>query len=133
MLYEIAHIKQWPGEPVRRWFTDDYFDLVVWFDPCGGVIRFQLSYDKRRYQRALTWETATGYMHSRVEDGEERPGRLKSSPVLLVEGEFDKRLIADRFQRSCADLQEDTAVFIYDRILAYPEPSFKEDARKSIR
>jgi len=30
MLCEIKNVKQYDGEPQRRWFVDDYFDLIVW-------------------------------------------------------------------------------------------------------
>ena len=31
MLTEIQNARQIAGEGVRRWFTDDYFDLIVWY------------------------------------------------------------------------------------------------------
>ena len=32
MLSEDSHVRQPEGEPPRRWFSDDYFDLIVWLD-----------------------------------------------------------------------------------------------------
>jgi len=32
MLEESEYVRQVKGEPKRRWFSDDYFDLIVWVD-----------------------------------------------------------------------------------------------------
>jgi len=31
MLSEIEHTRQIPNEGYRRWFTDESFDLIVWY------------------------------------------------------------------------------------------------------
>ncbi len=60
MLRELADVRQIPGEPRRRWFADDYFDLIVWFDKRGQIIGFQLCYDLPRDEHALTWHEEHG-------------------------------------------------------------------------
>jgi hypothetical protein len=30
MLRELSHVRQALEEPRRRWFADDFFDLIVW-------------------------------------------------------------------------------------------------------
>jgi hypothetical protein len=30
MLRELSHVRQALEEPSRRWFADDFFDLIVW-------------------------------------------------------------------------------------------------------
>jgi hypothetical protein len=100
MLTEIAHARQIAGEGHRRWFTDKYFELIVWYDRAGGsVTGFQLCYDKTGSERALTWRAGRGYLHERVDDGE-GPGTFKMSPVLLPDGLFDSRGVAERFRRA---------------------------------
>ena len=32
MLSEDTHVRQIEGEPKRRWFSDYYFDLIVWLE-----------------------------------------------------------------------------------------------------
>jgi len=71
------YVRQKKGEPHRRWFADEYFDLLVWEDETGEIVGFELSYDKNRDQRALTWEKQKGYHHFKVDDGESRPGKFK--------------------------------------------------------
>ena len=46
MLSEIKNARQVPGEGKRRWFRDDDFDLIIWYDDSDTVFGFQLCYDK---------------------------------------------------------------------------------------
>ena len=32
MLVEYRNVRQIRGEGHRRWFSDEYFDLIVWYD-----------------------------------------------------------------------------------------------------
>jgi hypothetical protein len=38
-----------------RWFKDDYFDLIVWFDTHRRVSGLQLCCDMQGIESALTW------------------------------------------------------------------------------
>lgn len=98
------HVKQNPGEPHRRWFEDDYFDLIVWEDEKFAIIGFQLCYDKLHNQHAITWTEKTGFMHNKVDDGENKPGKYKSTPILVADGIFDHETIAETFKRNSVDL-----------------------------
>ncbi|MDQ3585182.1 MAG: hypothetical protein M3407_05355 [Acidobacteriota bacterium] len=68
MLRELRFITPDRGL-TRRWFVDDYFDLIVWHDARREIVRFQLCYDKRRDERALTWQQDAGFAHERVDEG----------------------------------------------------------------
>ena len=54
MLREVK-AREESAEGNRRWFADDFFELIVWLDERSTVESFQLCYDRRRWQRALTW------------------------------------------------------------------------------
>ncbi len=41
MLTESQHVRQIKHDPKRRWFSDDYFDLIVWIGKRGEIIGFQ--------------------------------------------------------------------------------------------
>jgi hypothetical protein len=59
------------GDYDRRWMSDDYFDLIVWYEPGGrGVHGFQLCYGKPDAEHAVTWRRTSGFTHQRVETGE---------------------------------------------------------------
>jgi hypothetical protein len=82
MLREVRKVRQIKGESRRRWFDDDYFDLIVWFGEEDEIVGFQLCYDRRGEQKAFTWQQEFGYMHHRVDQGEDKPGKLKATPIL---------------------------------------------------
>jgi hypothetical protein len=120
MLREFPNVRQIPGESKRRWFSDDYFDLIVWLDEADDIVGFQLCYDIFKGQRALTWHSDTGFSHHRVDDGESRPGKLKAAPVLVSDGRFDYQKIAKKFQKASQNIEERIAIFVYKKLIQYP-------------
>lgn len=90
MLREIANTMQIRGEPRRRWFASESFDLILWLDDIGEVIGFQLCYGKSKSERALTWRAeGNSLTHMMVDDGEAGGGgRYKSTPILTPGGEW---------------------------------------------
>lgn len=118
MLREITDVRQVPGDDRRRWFADDYFDLIVWYDGAGAIKGFQLCYDKAEYERALTWTAVEGFRHNRVDAGES-PGRAKMTPVLMADGVFPKDEIAERFLEEAAGIDRGISAFIYNRLKSY--------------
>ncbi len=104
MLHEEKNIRQTKGEPRRRWFSDDFFDLIIWLEPDESVWGFQLCYDIGFRPRALTWTKQTGYKHSGIDDGEHGGGAHKSSPVLVQDGLFDTSAIGARLAAASGEL-----------------------------
>jgi hypothetical protein len=107
MLQEVKDVRQIPGDLRRRWFCDDYFDLIVWFDPAGSFQGFQLCYDRKLNPRALTWLQDKGYRHNGIDDGEGEAGGHKSSPILVSDGAFSARTTGDRLAEAGACLPEE--------------------------
>src|SRR5690349_10217715 len=95
MLREMR-TRQIEGEPRRVWFTDDYFDLYVWFDVDGGLCGFRLCYDKQGVERAVTWLSET-FQHHRVDSGENGPWG-KMSPVLAGVCPFEAAPVRREFE-----------------------------------
>lgn len=118
-FHEIHGVRQIAGEPKRRWFCDDFFDLILWLDDGGGLLGFQLCYNKRGDQHALTWHAHSGYLHTRVDDGGSRPGKYKASPVLLPNGPFSKEAIAMIFLRASLSLERRIVEMVHEKILQY--------------
>lgn len=71
----------------RRWFFDDYFDLIVWYESDDQIHGFQLCYDKSGRERALTWSREGGFLHTAVDSGETIP-TANRTPVLVADGAF---------------------------------------------
>jgi hypothetical protein len=118
MLREFEDVKQFTGEPRRRWFEDEGFDLVVWQNEGGEIIEFELSYDKSKNQRAVRWGKSTGFAHYRVDDGDS-PGKHKETPVLFPNGDFDFEKIARLFALASKEVNEKIAKFVHEKILQY--------------
>jgi hypothetical protein len=74
-------------EPNRRWFSDDDFDLIVWFGDTTTIVAIQLCYDKSSTERAVTWSPQRGHEHFRVDAGEDTPLRNKT-PLFVADSPF---------------------------------------------
>lgn len=123
MVHEVQGARQIPGEGFRRWFTDQYFDLIVWYDgdnPQGEIAGFQLCYDKFDKERALTWRRGRGFAHEKVDDGE-GPFALqaKMTPILLPDGVFDAEGVTRRLREQSAEMDQNVAGFILQTLAAY--------------
>jgi len=119
MLQECNNVRQIEDETPRRWFSDEFFDLIVWCDEASEIIGFQLCYDLARRPRAIHWRRETGFAHYRVDDGESRPGKVKSTPILMKDGLFDATGIAERFRKECGEIEPQIAQFVYATLLKY--------------
>ena len=118
MLVEHRNVRQIRGEGHRRWFSDDYFDLIVWYEE-GQIIGFQLCYDKGGRERALTWHRPHRYLHTRVDDGE-IPLAYKMSPVLVQDGVFDPGRISEKFRRASSGIEPRLSALVLERLSVYP-------------
>lgn len=113
------YVEQIPGEPHKRWFEDSYFDLLVWENETGQIVEFQLYYDKLHNQRSLIWKKQAGFMHSKVDDGENKPGKYKSTPILVEDGVFDIVTIPEKFKNKSRDIDTKVSTFVYNKIKKY--------------
>lgn len=110
-----------PGSPEqsdRRWFSDDYFDLIVWIDEKGAVSGFQLCYDKLDKERALTWTSDAGYAHERVDDGEANPTKNRT-PILVPDGICPTKTIIELFLERSAEVDPELRSFVVDKLRNY--------------
>src|SRR5207245_10483280 len=77
MLNELAPSRSM-REPRRRWFSDDDFDLVVWFSDSGSIAGSELCYDTSLAESPLTWSRSGGHGHFRVGTGVRPPHKTLS-------------------------------------------------------
>lgn len=119
MLYELKNVNQ---EKVgfRRIFIGDYFDLFLWYDKDGGSITgFELCYNKDIDEHSIIWKKTQGYYHSKVDSGESNPSRSKQTPILIADGTFDSRRIADKFNQESGKLEDNISELVYRVLLNY--------------
>jgi len=118
MLKEWNGVRQRPEEGTRRWFTDDKFDLIVWYQS-DELIGFQLCYDKDSVERALTWYRSGGFSHARVDDGE-GPHGAKRTAMLVSDGLFDARRVISDFQSVCTEIDPEIVTVVLSALESYP-------------
>ncbi len=119
MLKEIQNIKQITGDYKRKWFSDNYFDLIVWYEHEREVIAgFQLCYDISNEMRALTWKGTSGYTHQIVDDGESASNH-NLTPVCISGGTFEKNVIVDIFKNASVNLESNLVSFIVTKLSQY--------------
>jgi hypothetical protein len=119
MLKEAEYVRQFPGEPKCRWFTDDFFDLILWVDESENPVGFQLCYDRRGDSRAITWHKEKGYSHHGVDEGENGALQPKATPILVQDGIFDTTAIYQAFSKAGAGIDQKITKFILERIKNY--------------
>lgn len=119
MLREIPNVRQVPGEGKRRWFTDLYFDLIVWYSDDGTISGFQLCYDKQEHERAFTWRKGHQCIHEAIDSGEQ-PGHSKMSPILGGASPVPEACVEERFFHESADIDDrDIVLLVLDTIESY--------------
>lgn len=120
MLREIENTRQVSGEPRRRWFADDIFDLIVWYSPSGEKSGFQLCYRDAFEERALTWMKDKGFSHNKIDDGEGISVRYKMTPILVPDGAFDRDHILELFEAAGQEIDVDVTGYVQEKIIQYP-------------
>ena len=121
MLTEIEHVRQVKGEPLRRWFADSDFDLIVWVGMHTEIDGFQLCYRVGNRQKALTWRQTSGFVLTGIDDGESVPGTHKATPILTPDPVAEAAGLGYRFVRSSHTLPAAIAEFVNRRISEYEE------------
>jgi hypothetical protein len=117
-LAELADVQQDPRGPRRRWFRSSNEDLIVWYGD-DSIVGFQLCYDRKQTERALTWMKGKGYVHERVDDGEAVGLAHKRAPILIADGVFDNNTILERFLAIADVVPRDIVDFVAAKLKEY--------------
>ena len=117
MMVEVKDVRQIENEGFRRWFKDDEFDLIIWYED-EQISGFQLCYNKLKDEKALTWFKSGSYVHNKIDDGE-TPYSNKMTPVLVQDGIFDNTSVAEKFKEHALEIEYGLADFVYKKLLNY--------------
>lgn len=117
-MKEITNVRQHPSEHRRRWFCDEDFELIVWFEEPDRIVMFELSYDLQGDWRALRWREASGFEHFTVDDGEDRPHR-NAAPMLRPNPKVPPKEMFDAFESRSNSLDSHVAGFVRTRLFEY--------------
>ena len=130
MLYEIPHLRQSKRSYVKRWFTSRDMDLFIWLRNSEPV-RFQLTYDKRSEEKAISWNFQLGFNHYLVDTGETRLDHYKQTPILINLCEQQNLAsIARDFLAASENIGIGLSDFIYARLMAQPTIPVKYSATR---
>src|SRR6185295_173318 len=118
MLKEVPIVSQQPDQPRRRWFTDDYFDLYVWFNEEDDPIGFQLCYDRERHERAVTWSADAGFSHDRIDHA--GPDWTMQTPILTATEDLlpDSEILV-RFEATSTNIDPAVRNIVLEKINAF--------------
>ena len=124
MIREIRNVRQVRGEARRRWFTDEYWDIYVWFDDDDKPVGFQLCYGKPDNEKALTWFDGRQPVHSGVSTGERDGGEgyAPSAPILVSDGKFGGKPVEERFLRDSAEIDETIRSYLIGKLADLDRP-----------
>lgn len=88
--------------------------------PEGAIVGIQLCYETgTNDEHALTWVKDHELSHMRIDDGENRPGKYKMSPILVADGTFDADELLGIFEPASGGLEEAVSKAVRDVIRAY--------------
>ena len=103
------------GDYRRSWMSDEYFDLIVWYEPSNAIHGFQLCYGKPGGERALTWLKIRGFGHAKVDSGEEYP-EANRTPILLPDESFPTTDVIREFQQRSKTLPKSLRNFVLAKL-----------------
>ena len=114
MLKELK-TKQNANDYFRRWFNDEIFDLFVWYDGDGGLVGFQLCYDKDRREGAITYVEGRGYTLEVVDSGEDSAW-INATPVLREGGEFPRERVLGAFTSRSKEIDAEVRRYVIEKL-----------------
>lgn len=117
-MLKTRPIRHFNNDLDKRWMTDDYFDLVVWYDGVGDVYGLELGYDKLGLERVLRWRRGQGYLHAQVDGGGGAFSHM--SPVLGASWiEFPLEEVHREFMGRTVELDPGIRQFVADHLVEY--------------
>jgi hypothetical protein len=116
-MKEFTKIRQ-DDRGFRRLFYDDSFDLYVWYTAPGGPITgFQLVYNSKDMQKALTWTEKEGFIHTGIDEGDRK--LINQTPMLVQDGVFEYDNVYERLIAHMAGLESDIQALVTAKMKEY--------------
>jgi hypothetical protein len=119
MLVEYKKVSQKEKGIIRKWYHDNYFDLIIWFDSEGNKIGFQLCYNIYGDEKAITLR-GKNYSHNKVDDGQQISGS-HMTPILVQDGVFEKESVLDKFEKESLKIESELREYVINGIKEYRE------------
>ncbi len=113
---EIQGVRQRPEEGFRRWFSNNYFDIVIWYEEEGGEISgIQFCYGKPFSEKAFTWESTSQSHHYVTEQRKSASatGMLKGDAGIISES------VMKQLKEESHEMDKDLLVLVLEKIDAF--------------
>jgi len=122
MMTEVRDVRQNPGEYFRRWFSDDSFDLFVWYMPGQTIHGFELSYSNDSGEKAIRLFADKGFSHYAVDSGDQHSSSF-SSPILraVPTDKSEMACLLSAYQASNQALPLDLATLVQNKLREYSQ------------
>lgn len=120
MLKENKTVRQREKEGFRRWFVNNYFDIIIWYENKYSKLKgFQVCYSKNKHEKAFTWEPSFASSHY-VSDSMFEKGMSSFATAILI-GHAGKipDIVINRLIKEQGELDNDILDFIVDKIKEY--------------
>lgn len=123
MLREIKGVDQKTPGRTKRWFQDEYFDLIAWHDPKGTILQFQLCYGREtRDERVLEWRRGLGFQHLKTEERAAFKAGRDDDWALRLDRQFANGPLRGRFLAASVEVPELLREFVEDKIEEFARP-----------
>jgi hypothetical protein len=99
-VIEMTNVRQVPGDYFRRWFADENFDLIAWYEAGSNLYGFQLTYDKGGEEKTVTWFGNGAVSHHQVDSGEDDPLANRTPILIQADGQSNMRQVLSDFKAS---------------------------------
>jgi hypothetical protein len=116
-MVEIKDVQQKAGDLFRRWFSDNDFDLIIWYNDEKEIIGFQLCYDVKENEKAITYSDGK-FSHNKIDQGEDNPSKNRT-PILVADGSFDEQKVLPKFEESSKNLENEIKEYVSSKIAEY--------------
>ncbi|TVR67412.1 MAG: hypothetical protein EA427_13820 [Spirochaetaceae bacterium] len=117
-LVENKTVRQRPEEGFRRWFLNEYFDLIFWYESEDGPLTgFQLCYSRHVKERAFTWQRDKQSSHFVSAGSDERGVPWIATAVL----HGDAGPVPDETLRRLRDEQGELEQDLLERVISAAE------------
>lgn len=104
----------------RRWFEDDFFELIVWFDSSNAIYGFQLCYPRYGDERALTWKPEMGFTHEKIDDSRVF-GSMPATAILVPDGIFPSDMVISEFANRSKNIDDKISKFVLEKLKEYAQ------------
>jgi len=100
----------------RQWMSDDYFDLIIWYQQDNSIYGFQLCYDKDGSPGALTWTIDRQFTHSGIDGGDTGASNIFTPILTVSHGPFPAEKVTDEFTKRSTRLSAEIRDFVLRKL-----------------